>query len=74
MNIHYRCLLECFEKWSKDASELVSGEAVLFRDFPPVPDMIFDSLAKPSEPDATACPRNDASCVLLPCSSGESIT
>ena len=53
INIHYCRLLECFEEWSKDASEVVSGEAVLFRDFPPVPDMIFDSLAKPSELDAT---------------------
>lgn len=41
MNIHYRRLLECFEKWSKDASEVVTGEAVLFRDFPHVPDMIL---------------------------------
>ena len=53
MNSRYRRLLECFEKWSKDASEIVSGEAVLFRDFSPVPDMIFDSLAKPSDLDAT---------------------
>ena len=35
-----------------DTSEVVSGETVLFR-LPPVPDMIFDSLAKPSELDAT---------------------
>ena len=41
MNTRYCCLLECFEKWSKDASEVVSGEAVLFRDFPPMPDMIL---------------------------------
>ena len=33
INIHYRRLLECFEEWSKDASEVVSGEAVLFRYF-----------------------------------------
>lgn len=52
MNIHYHRLLECFEKWSKDASDLVSGEAVLFRDFPPVADMISDSLTKPSKLDA----------------------
>ena len=30
MNVRYRLLLECFGKWSNDASEVVSGVAVLF--------------------------------------------
>ena len=53
MNTRYRHLLECFEKWSSDASDVVSGEAALFSDFRPTVDAIYDSLAKPSDLDAT---------------------
>ena len=53
MNVRYRHLLECFEKWSNDASEVVSGVAVLFSDFRPTPDAIFNSLTTPCEIDST---------------------
>lgn len=42
MNVHYRCLLDFLEKWLNDASDVVSGEAVLFIDFRPTIDVIFD--------------------------------
>ena len=35
MNTCYCRLSECFDKWSSDASEVVSGEAVVFSDFHP---------------------------------------
>ena len=35
-------------------TDVLSGDAVLFDDFPPVDDAIFQSLIKPSEYDTTA--------------------
>ena len=40
--------------WSVDASDVVSGEATLFPDYPPTQDEIFHSLVKPSDLDSTA--------------------
>ena len=54
MNDRYQTLKLCCDKWSFDATDVLSGDAVLFDDFPPVDDAIFQSLIKPSEYDATA--------------------
>ena len=53
MNKRYLRLLNCLESWSKDASDVVAGEAVLYSDFRPTPDAISDSLGTPSELDST---------------------
>ena len=53
MNTRYCCLLECFEKWSKDASEVVSEGGGVVQRFSSYARHDFDSLAKPSELDAT---------------------
>lgn len=53
MNSRYHHLLECLVDWSSDASAVVSGEAILFSDFRPELDLVFDSLSKPYEFDST---------------------
>ena len=53
MNACYQRLLECLTLWSEDASDVVSGEAVLYSDYKPTPDAIFDSLGKPCDLDST---------------------
>ena len=53
MNCRYQLLVDCLEKWSHDASPVVSCEAVLFDDFPPSDDQITCALATPSEFDST---------------------
>ena len=53
MNTHYRRLLDCLNEWSIDASDVVSAEAMLFPDYSPTQDAIFDSLVKPSDLDST---------------------
>lgn len=53
MNGRYSSLLECLEKWSEDATEVVAGEAVLYDDFEPTRDAIFNALSSPSELDST---------------------
>ena len=54
MNDQYQTLKLCCDIWSFDATDVLSGDAVLFDDFPPVDDAIFQSLIKPSKYDATA--------------------
>ena len=51
MNARYEHMVSCFEQWAKDASEILSGEACLFIDFPPSIDPIYDSLLKSSDND-----------------------
>ena len=53
MSHRYQILVECIERWSQDASSVVSCEAVLFSDFPPSDDHITHDLAAPSELDST---------------------
>ena len=44
----------CFDEWSCDATCVLTGTAVLFDDFPPKEDAIFNALISPSEYDATS--------------------
>ena len=54
MNCRYQLLVDCLEKWSRDASPIVSCEAILFDDFPPSDDQITRALCTPiSEYDST---------------------
>ena len=53
MNCRYQLLVDCLEKWSHDASPVVSCEAILFDDFPPSDDQITRALATPREFDST---------------------
>ena len=53
MNHHYQLLVHSIERWSHDASSVVSCETVLFSDFPPSDDHITRALAAPSELDST---------------------
>ena len=53
MNCRYQLLVDCLEKWSRDASPIVSCEAILFDDFPPSDDQITCALCTPSEYDST---------------------
>ena len=53
MNCRYQLLVDCLEKWSYDASPVVSCEAILLDDFPPSDDQITCALATPSEFDST---------------------
>jgi len=43
----------CLEKWSQDATTVLSGEAVLYSDFPLTKDHIYESLIDPSVHDVT---------------------
>ena len=47
-------LKSCLEIWSEDASGVVSGEAMLFSNFLPTKDQIYESLFTTSVYDATA--------------------
>ena len=55
MNGYYQTLITHIDLWSLDASELLHGKAVLYPDFPPTEDAIWDHLIAPasSENDAT---------------------
>ena len=44
MNEQYQTLLSCLNEWSSDATPVVSGNTVLFDDFPPTTDAIYDCL------------------------------
>ena len=44
-------MLSCLAEWSSDATPVVSGNAVLFDDFPPTIDAIYDCLFAPSDYD-----------------------
>ena len=54
MNEKFTRLKNCLEQWSEDANTVLSGEALLYSDFPPTKDCIFESLVAPSVYDATA--------------------
>ena len=54
MNSRFQTLLSSLDNWSTDASDVLSGEAVVFDDFPPTEDHIYTSLIVPGEYDATA--------------------
>ena len=54
MNERYQRLKFCLDEWACDAMVVLSGEAILYDDFPPVEDAIFSSLIASSEYDATA--------------------
>ena len=54
MNDRFLHLKSCLDKWSLDAMPLLCGEAVVYPDFPPSHDTIFDLLVSPSEYDTIA--------------------
>ena len=54
MNEWYQRLKFCLDEWACNAMVVLSGEAILYSDIPPVEDAIFSSLITPSEYDATA--------------------
>ena len=51
MNWQFETLLTCLERWSKNASVLLAGEANLFENFPPTNDKVYLSLTTPSDCD-----------------------
>ena len=53
MNEKFCHLKSCLEEWSQDATSVLSGEAVLYSNFLPTKDHIFESLVAPSVYDAT---------------------
>ena len=53
MNERYQRLKFCLDEWACDAMVVLSGEAILYDDFPPTEDAIFSSLIASSEYDAT---------------------
>ena len=54
MNEYFQILITHLDLWSLDSSEVLSGHAVIFPDFPPSEDEIWNSLIAPSEYDAIA--------------------
>ena len=50
----YERMLNCFESWSRDASEVVHGKVKMFDDVAIEVDEVFDSLVKPCANDG-AC-------------------
>lgn len=44
-------MVTCFEEWALDATPLLSGEARLFKEYPPHVDAISDALLKPTLED-----------------------
>ena len=52
MNNHFQTMVVQFDMWALDASDVVSGEAILFPDFPPSEDVIWQHLITPSEHDS----------------------
>jgi len=51
MNRYFQTLLSCLNQWSLDPSSVISGEAIIFDDFPPSEDSFYASLVAPSEYD-----------------------
>lgn len=62
MNQRFQTLVSCLNNWSVDATSVISGEAVIFDDFPPSIDSIHASLFAPSEYDAIV---EEILCVLF---------
>ena len=53
MNEYYQMLVSYIDEWSTDASKLLHGEAVLYPEFPPSEDAVWQCLIAPSESDST---------------------
>lgn len=51
MNAKYQHMVTCFDEWAGDATPVISGEARLFKEYPPHVDNIFDALLKPTPED-----------------------
>ena len=49
MNAHYQRLPECFQRWSVDASEVLTGNVRLFEDIEVNTDDVFKKLVEQSE-------------------------
>ena len=62
MNQRFQTLLSRLNEWSVDASSVMSGDAVVFTDFPPTVDSIHTSLFAPSDYDDTV---EEILCVLF---------
>ncbi|XP_038050668.1 uncharacterized protein LOC119723859 [Patiria miniata] len=54
MSERYERMMNCFENWSRDASEVVQGEVKMYDDVPIEMNEVFDSLVKPCANDG-AC-------------------
>ena len=54
MNEYFQILITHLDLWSLDSAEVLSGNAVIFPDFPPTEDEIWKSLIASSEYDAIA--------------------
>ena len=53
MNDYYQVLVSCVDEWSLDASKVLHDEAVLYPEFPPDADAVWESLITSSESDCT---------------------
>ena len=62
MNEQYQQLKSRLDEWACSAMAILSGEEILYDDFPPVEDPIFSSLISSSEYDGTSA-RNFADTV-----------
>ena len=51
LNDHFNREVDLFDKWSKDASDLIDGSAKLFDNVPVHKDPVFDSLVEPNDND-----------------------
>ena len=49
LNDHFNRAVDLFDKWSKDASDLIDGSAKLFDNVPVHKDPVFDSLVEPND-------------------------
>lgn len=51
MNNYFQTLVTHLDEWALNASDVLCGEAILFPDFPPTEDVIWQHLITPSEHD-----------------------
>ena len=51
MNEKYQHMVTCIEKWASDSTPILSGEARLFKDYPPHIDPVSDALLKQTPED-----------------------
>ena len=53
MNVKYQHMVMCFDRWAKDAAQLLSGEANLFKEYPLHNiDAVSDALFRPTLQDS----------------------
>ena len=52
MNDRFQTLVTHLDLWALDAADVLSGEAILFPDFPPSEDVVWQHLIVPSELDS----------------------